>query len=376
MKRRCLLITALVLALLLSHLNKASCSEPDLSKIPVPVSKLNFLTLYKTQWELFGMNPKLTQAVNDAFDEQTESLMWGTKGIQLASNYDNILEKIQQSTEYKFSQAYDKFLSELEITWGEKLREDILSFYKRQNEELYFELDNNPMVQAYLRQDYDRVTQDKGLEVMKKVSAGLSDKYPSLELTGAKAVGGSMMLFARKYLTAKVRNTLARKLTGTALGKIAGAAVPVIGWAMLAWSAYDLYSMAVEAEDTIKDKLYTSYNTMYSDEVPLVYWEGMESYVRDAYIFAYEQLLSNVKKGLSLEENPKIKQLKAGMNKSDERFFSDRIAVIHEVVSGKSYSLDDVLDAFGEYIRDCSFKDFDRFAASLLESDGLPATGD
>ena len=85
------------------------------------------------------------------------------------------------------------------------------------------------------------------------------------------------MILARKQLQNYVVKIIGRKLTGAAVGKLAGVAVPVIGWAMMAWGAWDIYSMLSEAEDTIKAKIFESYNTMYAEEVPLVYWDGMES---------------------------------------------------------------------------------------------------
>ena len=346
--------------------------EINLDRLPIAKTKLDFLTLYKTQWELFGLPRKLKQAVDDAFTEQTENLMWGTVRMRLISNYDNIQEKIQQAAEFKFTADYDKFLAELEDTWGEKLRDNIMDFYKRQNETMYFELNANPMAQAYLRQDYDRVTEDNGRAVMTRISAELSTKYGSLSVSGAGIVGGGLMILAKKQLTNYVTKILARKVTGTALGKIAGAAVPVIGWAMLAWSAWDIYSMAAEAEDTIKGKIFESYNTMYSEEVPLVYWEGMESYVKDAYIFAYESLLSNVSKGKSLAENSLVKELSRNLTKSEQRFFADRVAVIQDIADDKSYTLDDVLRLHGEFMRDAKHRDFDHFAAILMETDELP----
>ena len=364
------ILTALIAILLFGAGNAAA--EVNLDRIPMAQTKLDFLTLYKSQWELFGLPRQLKQAVDDAFTEQTENLMWGTVRMQLISNYDNIQEKIQQSAEYKFTSDYDKFLAELEETWGEKLRANILDFYKRQNEAMYFELSANPIAQAYLRQDYDRVTEDNGKAAMSRISAELSKKYGSLSVSGAGLVGGGLMVLARKQLTKYVTKIVARKLAGSAIGKAAGFAVPVIGWAMLAWSAWDIYSMASEAEDTIKAKIFESYNTMYSEEVPLVYWDGMEPYVKDAYILAYEQLAASVSKGQSVSESAQVKELTQGLTNSEQRFFADRVAVIQEIVDGKSYSVDEVLSLYGEYIRDCKHKEFDTFAATLAESDILP----
>ena len=363
--------TALIV-LSLFGIESLCAAEINLDRLPMAKTKLDFLSLYKSQWELFGVPRKLKQAVDDAFTEQTENLMWGTVGLQLASNRNNIQEKIQQSAEYKFTSDYDKFLAELEDTWGEKLRANILEFYKRQNEAMYFELDANPIAQAYLRQDYDRVTEDNGKAAMSRISSELSEKYGKLGVSGAGIIGGGLMVLAQKQLTKYVTKIAARKLAGTAIRKAAGFAVPAIGWAMLAWSALDIYSMAVEAEDTIKSKIFESYNTMYSEEVPLVYWEGMEPYVKDAYVLAYDQLALSVSKGKSLAESEHVKELTRGLAKSEQRFFADRLAVIQEVVDGKNYTVDDVLAIYGEYIRDCRHKEFDSFVAELAESETLP----
>lgn len=365
------LLVALI-ALLFLAAGNLSAAEINLGKIPMSQTKLDFLTLYKEQWELFGLPLKLKKAVDDAFTEQTENFMWGTLRVRLVSNYDNVQEKIQQAAEYKFAADYDKFLSELEDNWGEKLRADILGFYKRQNEAMYFELDANPMAQAFLRQDYDRITEDNGKSAMQRISSQLSGKYGTFTVSGAGIVGGGLMLLAKKQLQKQVVKIIGKKLAGSAIGKVAGAAVPVIGWAMLAWSAWDMYSMLADAEDTIRAKIFESYNTMYSKEVPLVYWDGMEAYVKDAYVISYTALSESLEKGMSLSDNLHVKELSKGLTKSEQRFLADRIAVIHEISDGKSYSLDDVLTRYGELIRDSKHKDFDKFAAMLMESDELP----
>ena len=78
-------------------------AENTLDKIPMSRTKLDFLSLYKKQWDSFGLPWKLKKAIDDAFAEQTENFMWGTVGLRLASNYDNIQEKIQQAAEFKFN---------------------------------------------------------------------------------------------------------------------------------------------------------------------------------------------------------------------------------------------------------------------------------
>ena len=167
-------------------------AEITLDKIPMSRTKLDFLSLYKTQWEHFGLPWKLKKAIDDAFTEQTENFMWGTVGLRLASNYDNVQEKIQQAAEFKFNADYDKFLAALEETWGEKLRDNIIEFYKRQNEAMYFELKDNPMAQAYLRQDYDRITEDNGRAAMSRISDELSAKYGTFKICLLIAIYSSL----------------------------------------------------------------------------------------------------------------------------------------------------------------------------------------
>ena len=346
-------------------------AEVNLDRIPMSKTKFDFLSLYKTQWELFGLPRKLKQAVDDAFTEQTEDLMWGTVRMQLVMNTDNIQEKIQQAAEYKFAEDYDKFLADLEGTFAEKLRADILDFYSRQNQAIYFEISMNPLAQAYIRQDYDRMTEGNGKAVMDRISQELSEKY-DLGISAAGILGGGLMILARQALYKQVVTIAGKKLAGSALGKLAGGAIPVIGWAMMAWSAWDIYSMLSEAEDTFRAKIFEAYNAMYTEEVPSVYWDGMESYVKDAYIFAYESLSASVERGIALSENPRVNELWQGLSKSKQRFFADRIVAIAKISEGKSYTVDDVLTLYGEFLRDSKREEFEKFEAILIASDTVP----
>lgn len=349
-----------------------SAAEIDLVKIPMSQTKLDFLTLYKKQWDFFGLPWKLNKVIDEAFTEQTENLMFGTVRLQLVMNTGNIQEKIQQAAEYKFNADYDKFLMELEDTWGEKLRSNVLDFYKRQSE-AKFELTSNPMEQACLLTDRERLTENNGREAMSRISLSLSEKYGGTFLEGgAKMLTGRIIAVVYKQFMRKVGEAALKKISKHALGKVALGAVPVIGWAMTIWGAWDFYSMLSEAEDTIKAKMFESYNVMYSEEVPLEYWNAMEGYVRDVYIKAYENLNESISKGKSLWENPHVKELMQGLTLSDQRFLADRIAAISQNTEGKKYTLDDILARYGELMLDADREDFRNFAAMLAVSDTLP----
>ena len=138
--------------------------DEALSKIPYNVTELdrvtfedglkrsknNFTRLYRSQWKNLDMTEKLARAVNTAFDENTKDLLWGTRGVQLATDKGEIISKIQEAVAFKFQKAFDDFLRDLEEKWGETLQRDVADFYRRSSV-LLLASENNPMTQAYIR---------------------------------------------------------------------------------------------------------------------------------------------------------------------------------------------------------------------------------
>ena len=361
------LMRKIILALILLFIASGAFAEVDMNKIPLETAKNNFLNLYKKRWEVFNAESKLKQAIDSAFRENTSKLMTGTKGIQLGMNMNNIIGKIQRSVEFNFSRDYEKFLQEFELIWADQLRSEILIFYQRNHYDLYFELENNPMAQAYLRRDYDSVTEDRGEDIMKNISGELSAKYPDFRLTGAKLIGGGMILLARRYLESYVTKLLMRKFTGSAAGKIAASIVPLTGLAMMLWSAWDIYSMASEAEGVLREKFYTLNHSMYYNEVPLIYWEGIEAYVRDAFIFAYEKLILNVNRGIELENTPAMRKFNEGLSSLEQRFYNDRVALIQAVTDEDNYALSEIIINLGSYIKSADIQEFEKLVVMLRE---------
>ena len=111
----------------------------DFAKIPIVKVKTQFLELYKTQWELFGVKDKLDEIIDEAMNEQLEDLMWGTRAFQLAWYADELIPKIQEAAGFKFSSIYEKFLAELEESWSDTLSKNILDYYQATSSRLTFE---------------------------------------------------------------------------------------------------------------------------------------------------------------------------------------------------------------------------------------------
>ena len=342
----------------------------NLANIPIVKTKIQFLDLYRTQWELFGVKDKLDELIDEAMDEQTADLMWGTKAYQLATNRNGIIDKIQEAAGFKFSPIYEKFVAELEESWGDTLRKDILSYYEETNARMFFELGDNPMVQAQLRQDYDSVTSSQGAAIIKDIAGDLSEKYNvSTGLSFAALGGGILTVIGKKYLQKKLGALLLRKAANGAVGKLAGAAIPIAGWIMAAWGAWDIYSMAIGTEDAVRQQLHDMNQSMYTREIPQTYWEAMEPYVRDAYIFAYEKLQFAVDRGNELSNDPIVKELESGLGKAERRFFADRVAVLDDALEGVNFDKENLFKYFGKNIRDASVKDFETIVLMLREGE-------
>ena len=342
----------------------------DFANIPIVQVKKHFLELYQTHWELFGVNDKLDQMIDEAMDEQIAGLMWGTVGLQLGTNRDGIVDKIQEAAGFKFSPVYENFVAELEDAWSDTLKKDILDFYEETSSRLSFSLSDNPMAQAQLRHDYDVFTGSQGNVIINDIMGGLSEKYHVGSGLSQAAIGtGLLTIVGKKFLQKKLLKLLGRKAATTAAGKIAGAAIPIAGWIMLAWGAWDVYSMAIGAEDTVRQQLHDMNRNMYSREIPLTYWEAMEPYVRDAFILSYEKLQDSVERSDKLNAYPALKRLRSEMNKAQDRFFVDRVVIVEDVLDGYTGSRAGLYEYFGTDIRDASVKDFETLVLMLREGE-------
>ncbi|MBQ4468798.1 MAG: hypothetical protein II917_01475, partial [Synergistaceae bacterium] len=60
-------------------------------------SRNNFLRLYRARWQALGMTEKLSKAIDDAFEEKTGGMLWGTKGIRLTLS-NSVVNDIQEAT--------------------------------------------------------------------------------------------------------------------------------------------------------------------------------------------------------------------------------------------------------------------------------------
>lgn len=329
-------------------------------------SRANFLRLYRARWQALGMNEKLEKAINQAFDDKTSGMIWGTKGLRLGANVGNIVNDIQEATAFNFAEAYDDFLRDVEEKWGESLQDDLSDFYKRASIML-LAADKNPMKRAFIRQN--TAAQNSGKKILSEVSATLTAKYPDLKITGATAAGGVAMLFRKqlvKYLaTYAGKATVFKKVAASAAGKLIGKTLPLIGPVMLAWSVYDVAAIAWNAEDDVRKMLTERNINMYSREMPTVYWDVMEPYVMDVFITSYGMLQATKRNAEIFANDARIQTLSEGLSDTEAMQFAERISVAIEILGYDKY--DYVIENFGERIRESSPQNFRRLMQVLQQ---------
>lgn len=327
-------------------------------------SKNNFTRLYRSQWKSHGMAQKLEHAVNTAFDENTQDLMWGTTGFQITINKGQIIEKIQETAAFKFTADFNDFISTLEEKWGETLQIDVADFYQRTAVPILAS-NKNPMVRAYIREN--SAVENKGIDVMSRVKDSIQRQYPDLKLSGASLTGGVLTVLLRrqiqKMIVRQLGKTALRKVTSTAVSKAAGYVIPVAGWVMVAWSALDFASTAWNAPDEVRSLLQEQNRAMYEREIPEIYWDAMEPYVRDVFIEEYGELQRMRKHAVGLLDNHVIISLTKGLKDDEAVEFSRRIVALAKALDHEDYN--DLLTDFGEIIRDSSRREFETLALML-----------
>lgn len=320
-------------------------------------SRNNFLRLYRSQWKALGMTEKLENTVNASILEKTGELTWGTRGLQLGINYGDIISDIQETIAFNFTEPYDDFLRDLEEKWGDALQNEIENFYKLGSIVLLAS-DKNPMSRAYIRQNTS--AQDKGSKIVAESLSKLEAKYPDLKLTGATAAGGVILMFRSKiagYLAQKFANSVIyKKIAASSVGKLAAGAAPIIGWTMIAWSVYDVASIAWNAESDVQKILNERNYSMYVREMPEVYWEVMEPYVTEVLISSYGTLLNTKKQAEKFAGDSRVIKLCEGLNETETMQTAERISLIVGTLGNDK--LDYILENFGENIRNASPHDF------------------
>ena len=329
-------------------------------------SRANFLRLYRARWQALGMTDKLAKAIDLAFEDKTGGMMWGTKGLRLGANIGNVVDEIQEATAFKFAEAYDDFLRDVEEKWGDSLQHDLSDFYRRASIMLLAS-DRNPMTRSYIRQS--TAAQDSGTKILDKVREDLSTKYPDLKITGATVAGGIALIFRKqivKYLAKYAGKAVVfKKVAASAAGKLIGKTLPLIGPVMLAWSVYDVASIAWNAEDDVRRMLTERNLNMYSREMPAVYWDAMEPYVMDVLVSSYVMLQETRRNAEIFANDQRVKDLSANLSETESMHFAERISAAVEILGQDKYSY--ILDNFGERIREASPQNFRRLMQVLQQ---------
>ena len=157
-----------------------------------------------------------------------------------------------------------------------------------------------------------------------------------------------------------------QKAAKSVIGRAIGKTLPVIGPIMIAWSLYDVASIAWNAEADVKKMLHERNLNMYSREMPLIYWDVIEPYVMDVFISSYGVLQNTKKQALEFADDTRIIALSEGMNDTDKMQLAERISSAVDLLGIDKY--DYVIDNFGVMIKEASNQNFRRLMTVLQQN--------
>lgn len=272
-------------------------------------TRQNFLRLYSELWQKSLLPEKLTQTVNESINARTKKMLWGTKSLQLGLNAGKVINKIQQNIASKIAGDYNTFLGELESEFIIDFHEE-LEVYHNRISSLVIASSNNPIVRAYLRKNLHIESNDMNLNLKADNHDDISDFQKDFAS------------YINQYVE---RAEIYRSFTSGAAGKIIGENIPVVGQVLLAWSIYDIASMAWKAESDVRRILHERNQSIYSSELALVYWDVIEGHVIDSFIERYTKIYETRQKAFEFANDPEILERYAGMNEFERIRFADEL---------------------------------------------------
>ena len=255
------------------------------------------------------MPEKLKEAVNESINARTKKMLWGTKSLQLGLNAGKVINKIQQNVASKISVEYNSFLGEVESEFMTELQKELDTFHNRVSS-LVISSVRNQIVRAYLKKNLHVESGDVNINL----KAGTHDDISEFQKEFIAYVG--------RYVE---KAEAYKALTSSAAGKIINDNIPVVGQLLLAWSIYDIASMAWKAESDVRRILHERNQSIYSSELPLVYWDIMEGHIIDSFIERYIEIYDTRKKAFDFANDPRILERYAEMNEAERIKFAEEI---------------------------------------------------
>ena len=299
------------------HLNIAVSNiayyVPDIDMLifrnSINITRQNFLNIYHEHWENSSIPENLKKAVNESINARTKKMLWGTKSLQLGLNAGRVINKIQENIASKISGEYNSFLRDVESDFMIELQNELDTFHNRVSS-IVIASSKNPIVRAYLRKNLHVESADINVNLKMKKQVDISKFQEEFKAYIGRYVGK-----AEAY----------KALTSGAAGKIINDNIPVVGKLLLAWSIYDIASMAWNAESDVRRILHERNQSIYSSELPLVYWDVMEGYIIDSFIQRYIEIYDTRKKAFEFANDPRILERYAEMNEAERINFADEL---------------------------------------------------
>ena len=360
--------------------SEKSFSAPSSSSAPahlehaVEGTRKAFFQSYQSLWATNRMKERLKAAIEQAVDDETKDLTWGTTGIQVLFNMDDIIQKIQENFTYRFNADYEVFLRQFEEAFAEQYRIGLVVFYKNTIAANLSQMTDNPMQRAYIRRIAHEKLLEDGKVLTTQITAKLDDKH-KLGVGTAKTAGGVAILLRKqiyKIMSTKINKKILAggigKLAASKLAAVAGSYVlPWVGVAVTLWGAWDITSTLWNAPEEMKTQMEKNLLHTFYEEVPTHQWEAMEEFIKDGFIEAHANIMLDTAEAERIVNNLSIQELSKNLTEDQKINFAERLSTVARTlhVSGDDQTF---LEEYGKIILATPPLDFPVFLRILQEN--------
>ena len=238
-----------------------NCAEPAAN---APELKQVFMKLYHSEWKVSNFNYDLFRIIDKEFDEITGKMLFGTKGLQLAINKHNVIEKILADISSRFQPEYELFFKNFYDKYYELLDTEPAKYSHEKLKELLFYEDVASIQPEVWQKKLDNI----GIIFEKR----LSMPYISAVLV----LLGIIIFLCRGLLTKNLRMIPHKKERRIKfIAGITGIVIMILG--ALQFSRWLFFAQGVT-----RDFIYEETKDLYTSELPESFWAFIQPYVIDS----------------------------------------------------------------------------------------------
>lgn len=226
--------------------------------------KNGFMVLYNSEWKAANFNYRLFRILDKEFEDNINSMMLGTSGVQLAVNYGKVIEKILDNTFAIFQPEYELFFKDFYDKYYTYLEASPIHFSREKLKTLFL---------------YEEIASLQLFELQKTLdnaAVKLKKEFPMPNISILAVVIGILIILLRGLLTRNFDAKNHRKaLRVNIIAVFVGIVIMVLG-------AVQISRWLLLTQGFTRDFLYEETKNLYVSELPEAYWNFMKPYIEEA----------------------------------------------------------------------------------------------